>query len=251
MLTNDQLRKIVYGYWANRFGCKPSDFTQPGTLIIREDKLDESGHAILYHIDQMRVLRISTRLADEANLPLGYDRDFGSITIGQLHQLLVDELQEEAQGPFVDNYLFPLDFKPKKPANSFNTRQVFPEKDNPTLLNFYEACSEEDIDEAEIYIDEPDPVIIGLFDGEEMVAYASHRYWDDVIADIGVLVHPEYRSQGLGKAVVSELCQWCIEHDVVPMYRVFRGHVHSWRIQHTLGFTELVKIEILTSKDKE
>jgi len=104
------------------------------------------------------------------------------------------------------------------------------------------------MDEAEIFVDEPDPVIYGLFDGEHMAAYASHRYWDDVIGDIGVLVRSDYRSQGLGKAAVSALCQWCVENDVVPMYRVFREHVHSWRIQEALGFTEMVRIDTLKLK---
>jgi predicted GNAT family acetyltransferase len=96
-----------------------------------------------------------------------------------------------------------------------------------------------------IFVDEPDPVIFGMLDRGQLVAYASHRYRGEVIADIGVLVHPDYRSRGLGKAVVSVLCEWCIHNDVVPMYRAFSDHTHSMRIGRALGFQEMVSIEAL------
>ena len=123
------------------------------------------------------------------------------------------------------------------------SRQIEPHADDEILRAFYGDCTKEDLDEAEIYVDEPDPVIYGLFEKSHMMAYASHRYWDDIIADIGVLVHPDYRSKGLGKAVVSIICEWCIQNDVVPMYRVFNNNTHSLRIPASMGFKERVTIE--------
>ena len=52
-------------------------------------------------------------------------------------------------------------------------------------------------------------------------------------------------SKGLGKAVVSALCEWCIENEVVPMYRVYTDHTHSRKIPKALGFKEMVVIETL------
>jgi predicted GNAT family acetyltransferase len=69
--------------------------------------------------------------------------------------------------------------------------------------------------------------------------------WNEWCTGIGVLIHPNYRGRGLGKAVVSALCEWCIENDVVPMYRVFSDHDHSRRIARALGFREMVTIETL------
>jgi GNAT superfamily N-acetyltransferase len=150
----------------------------------------------------------------------------------------------EIESTLLDCYLDPKDFKPFTAAGDFTPRRLHPERDHARLLGLYDACTEEDLDAAEIYVDDPDPVILGMFDKEQLVAYASHRYWD-IIADIGVLIHPDYRGRGLGKAVVSALCEWCIENDVVPMYRVFGDHDHSRRIAQALGFKEMVIIETL------
>jgi GNAT superfamily N-acetyltransferase len=179
-------------------------------------------------------------------LPDGYDRDFGSLTVEKLQELVAEENRVETECTLLDCYLDPSHFRPFTIGKDFITRRLHAENDDSYLLSLYEACTEEDLDEAEISIDKPDPVIYGIFAGGQLVAYASHRYWDDVIADIGVLIHPGYRSRGLGKAVVSALCEWCIANDVVPMYRVFSDHTHSLRISQALGFKEMVLIE--TSK---
>ena len=62
---------------------------------------------------------------------------------------------------------------------------------------------------------------------------------------MGALTRPSYQNHGLGKAVISELCKWCIKNQIVPMYRVFSYHTHSQRIPLALGFKELVTIETL------
>lgn len=68
---------------------------------------------------------------------------------------------------------------------------------------------------------------------------------DEILADIGVLVHKDYRKRGLGKAVVAELCQVCFDHDIVPMYRAMEYNTGSLRIPRALGFKLLLKIESL------
>ena len=247
METGSKLEKVVYGYWAKRFGCNPENFVHSGTLVIPEEELRGTGKTYLYHIDKMSVVRIAPSLAKQARLPDSYDRDFGSLAVNTLQALI----QVEVLSTLLDCYLDPKDFKCFNVGDGFRTRRLDVESDNPYLLKFYETCTEADLDAAEISIDEPDPVIYGMLDGGQLVAYASHRYWDDSIADIGVLIHPSYRGRGLGKAVVSALCEWCIENDVVPMYRVFTDHAHSRRIPEALGFKEMVVIETLKLMNEE
>lgn len=124
----------------------------------------------------------------------------------------------------------------------------YAENDNSYLLSLYEACTEDGLDKAAIDNDEPDPVIYGIFADKQLVAYASHRYWDDIITDIEVLIHPLYRGRSLGKMVVSVLCEWCIGHEIVPMYRVFKDNTNSIKLSQALGFKDLVIVETVKVK---
>jgi GNAT superfamily N-acetyltransferase len=250
MKTGDELERVVYGYWARRFGCAREDFVHPGTLVIKEQELAGTERIHIYHIDQMSVARMAPSLVKQMGLPDGYERDSVSLTVNRVRSLIGPGYRVEIESTLLDCYLDPEDFKPFTATDGFTPRRLHPERDNTRLLGLYEACTEEDLDAAEIYVDEPDPVIFGMFDNEQLVAYASHRYWDEIIADIGVLIHPDYRSRGLGKAVVSALCEWCIENDVVPMYRVLSDHDHSRRIARALGFREMVIIETLKPIDR-
>ncbi len=241
MKTSTELGQVVYGYWAKRFGCDRQDFAHAGALVIQEKELAETGKVHLYRIDKMSIVRIAPALAKQAGLPEGYGREFGSLTVNTL-QALVPLVVEST---LLDHYLDPKDFECFPVGAPFTTRQVDAENDKHSLLALYEACPEADLEAAEISLEEPDPVIFGIFEGTQLVAYAGHRYWDEVIADIGVLIHPDYRSRGLGKAAVSALCEWSIRNDIVPMYRVYSSHVHSQRIPEALGFKEWVVIETL------
>jgi GNAT superfamily N-acetyltransferase len=245
METGNEFEQVVYGYWAKRFSYDREKFVHPGTLVIEEQELDGAGNLIIYYIDQMSIVRIAPALATQVGLPDGFDGDSVSLTVNELETMVGKECRVEVESTLLDCFLNPKDFKCFTAKGDFTTRRLYPENDNAYLHSLYDACTEEDLDEAEIYVDDPDPVIYGMFAEEQLVAYASHRYWNDVIADIGVLIHPNYRSRGLGKAVVSALCEWCIQNEVVPMYRVFSDHSHSLRIPQALGFKEMVTVETL------
>jgi GNAT superfamily N-acetyltransferase len=244
MIIGSELDQVVYGYWAQRFGCAPEGFRHSGTLVVTDDE-GLAGTVYIYHIDRMRVVRIAPSLAKQVGLPEGRFRDPGSLTVDALRSLVGARFQVEVGRTLLDCYLDGKDFHFFAVPGDFPARRLHPENDNAHLLDLYDSCTEEDLDAAMIHVDEPDPVIYGLLHKGQLVAHASHRYWDEIIADSGVLVHPDYRSRGLGKAVVSVLCEWCIQNGVVPMYRVFGDHTHSRRIGEALGFKEMVVIESL------
>jgi RimJ/RimL family protein N-acetyltransferase len=55
--------------------------------------------------------------------------------------------------------------------------------------------------------------------------------------DIGVLTDPAYRRQGLGRAVVSALCTWCITESVIAQYRCLVSNTGSYAVARALGFS--------------
>jgi GNAT superfamily N-acetyltransferase len=213
--------------------------------MIHEEDLAETGKMYIYHIDNLSVVRIAPSLSKQMGLPEGYGGDSVSLTANDFKSFLGEQYQVALESTFLDYFLNAKDFVCFRAGGPFITRRLEPEVDDMHLRSLYAACTEEELDAAAICVEEPDPVIYGLFDGGQLVAYASHCYWDNVIADIGVLIHPGYRGRGLGKAVVSDLCEWCIRNDIVSMYRVFSDHIHSRRIPEALGFKQLVFIETL------
>ena len=243
MVSREKFKHILYGYWAKRFACQRTDFERTCTKFIKEDDLVKTGKAIIYHLKNMCVVRMAPDLVGVIDDPVVFDKESSQISERKMQTLLEKSFKVSRENTLVDHFLDSSDFTPFRIKKGITARQVDPQTGDDTLRAFYGECSAEDLDEAEIYVDEPDPVIFGLFENEQMVAYASHRYWDGVIADIGVLVHPGFRSRGLGKAVVSRICEWCIQNDVIPMYRVFDGNAHSSRIPAALGFKEKVIIE--------
>lgn len=80
--------------------------------------------------------------------------------------------------------------------------------DRARIAAFVAACPEDDLDEAELAMDELDPAIVALVDsGGAIASYASGRPWqfDDDFDDIAVITNPARRGRGLGSAVVAEL----------------------------------------------
>ena len=245
MITGAELSKVVYGYWGDRFSLAPESFRRAGTVIFKDKVLGEAGLVYVYRIDQYSVVRIGAELAEGIGL-LRLDGGLSAaLSAGELRAMIEPLNPVETGRTLLIYYLDGEQFRPFPGPGDLTARRVHPEYDNVLLLALYDACSEVDLDEAEIYVDEPDSVIFGLFDDGALVAYAGHRYWGEAIADIGVLIHPEYRSRGLGRAVVSILCKWCLENDALPMYRVPADHLHSLGIARALGFQEMVVVETL------
>jgi len=85
------------------------------------------------------------------------------------------------------------------------------------------GCSEDDVDEAEIDLDELDPIIrcSETGPGGALTAYAS-AYSSDNLAgrwDIGTLTHPDHRRQGLGLRALQRLTWDLVAGGNEPVYR--------------------------------
>jgi len=245
MITGAGLSEVAYGYWAERFGVAPESFHCAGTVIARDKVLGEAGLVYVYGIGQRSVVRIGAELADGIGL-LRLDGDASATLSADELKAMIEPFYPVVTGrSLMICYLDGEQFRPFHGPGNLSARRVHPQWDNELLLDLYDACTEADLDEAEVYVDEPDSVIFGLFDEGLLAAYAGHRYWGETIADIGVLIRPEYRSRGLGKAVVTLLCEWCLDNDVLPMYRAPADHLHSRGIARALGFQEMVVVKTL------
>ncbi|WP_240843306.1 GNAT family N-acetyltransferase [Acidaminobacter sp. JC074] len=124
------------------------------------------------------------------------------------------------------------DFKPYH--NPRFRYEVLTKEDENDLNDFLSKCSNEDKDYGQVSID--DPIIVGVYDQERLVAAASIWFLENDLADIGLIVDPDYRSLGLGKSVSSFLIEQ-LPDEKVPVYRSDIENHGSTRIAESLGFT--------------
>ena len=119
--------------------------------------------------------------------------------------------------------------------------------DRELLAHFIEACGPDDAEEADLDLDELDPVIVVEVDHDGVIAaYGSGRPWDmdDRFDDIGVLVRPDLRGRRLGAMAVSAFVEHQRSHapDWLPLYRCSQDNAGSNRTAESLGFTMVQRI---------
>jgi L-amino acid N-acyltransferase YncA len=107
------------------------------------------------------------------------------------------------------------------------------------LQELISACDDDDLDAAELDLDELDPIYTLLYASGSVVAYASARpgELDPAFSDIAVLTHPQWRGRGLGVRAVRELIVGHTRPGRHWLYRCNVDNVGSNRVAESLGFT--------------
>ncbi|SIR03633.1 GNAT acetyltransferase [Haladaptatus litoreus] len=77
---------------------------------------------------------------------------------------------------------------------------------------------------------------IGLFRGDALAAIAGYEVWDDFVAHIAVVTHPDHRGEGNGRAVVSRMTERALAGSLVPQYRTADEWPWSVALAERLGF---------------
>jgi RimJ/RimL family protein N-acetyltransferase len=95
-------------------------------------------------------------------------------------------------------------------------------------------CSDKDKELGEVSLD--DPVVLGYFNGDELAGVGSLLHENNNIADIGILVVPESRKQGGGKALTLALTHAAKENSKIPQYTTMEKNLGSVKVAESLGF---------------
>ncbi len=106
-------------------------------------------------------------------------------------------------------------FRPFTPDARYTVRALT-KADRAGFDAFQARCLPEERAEADISVDQAAPY--GVLDGARLVAAASTYLWLGLV-DVGVLTDPEYRQQGLGKAVVSAVAEHVTAQGGILCYR--------------------------------
>ncbi len=152
--------------------------------------------------------------------------------------ILSDDFEKYFEEQFDNEYV--LDIRNYKPyINPSFSYRLLTEDDSEMLVEFKKEFSEEDLDHGAVSIE--DPVVVGAFDGEKLVAVSSMWEWENDLDDIGLIVSNKYRKRGLGKSVVSVIINE-VRNKKICIYRADYDNPGSVKIAEALGFKRITRI---------
>lgn len=97
------------------------------------------------------------------------------------------------------------------------------------------GCGQEAWDHGGVELDAQEAVF-GCFVGSELVAAASYKVWDGVIAHVGVVTHPAWRGRGYGRAVAAAATQHAISDGLVAQWRTLASNLPSVAVGTAIGY---------------
>ncbi len=212
------------------YNCSRETFFKPGTTFRTAEFL--SGKETFYHTRLFDHIFIS---AGEEFIPLLSEwSDSGARTLeltdirGKLKKMDIEESYPHYtySHETVSSHTIPPDYE---------IRNIDP-SDHPSIQAFLVTCSDEDIEDALIDVEDPDEEIRMVFRGETPVGYAGYRLWESGLGDVGILIHPDHRKRGLGVAAVADTTAACIANGHLPFYRTSRDNKGSSAIAEGLGY---------------
>jgi GNAT superfamily N-acetyltransferase len=109
----------------------------------------------------------------------------------------------------------------------------------------FSLASAEELDEADFDLEALDPVLTGWTEGGLLVALGGGRLWEERpgFHDIGVLVSPSHRREGLGRRVVAGAVAGILRAGGAPLYRCAVDNHGSKGIAMSLGFRVACSIQ--------
>lgn len=220
----------IDAFWARRFGCLLQDVQTPGIHIVCGDEVDPARMAVL----ELRDATIIRAASEHEEILAGWAKsqeEDAPRTAEAVAQAFPNQEWKVSPSEKV-LYLNPAEFRPSgKPG----VRQLS-ERDSEDLTAMHRGCSLAEQQAGEVSIDHP--AIFGAYVDGRLAAAASFIDQGLDIADVGVLVHRDFRRQGYGRAVVSALAQWGLDHQRIVQYWRFCSNTGSARLADSLGFAE-------------
>jgi len=248
MITGRFLIEKVSAHWGARFNVPSLRFEQTGSIIIPDETFQDTGNVNIYHVGKSSIVRMDPVICTQLQLRPRQELP-STLTLPELAEIVKLGMRHTAHVDLVGIgsyfYLDPQYFQPASSPHPATLVQLDPHTDAELIASLCRACPSADVEDAELSADQPDAVIFGHILEGKLISYAGFRYWDEIFADIGVLTHPQHRRARLALAGTSRLCEWIIQHDLIPMYRVLNTNLASRKVPEALGFSRMVEIEVL------
>ncbi|WP_227354770.1 GNAT family N-acetyltransferase [Haladaptatus salinisoli] len=213
-------------YWTNRLGVENGAFDESGVAVGAADEggvqLFRSGESLVVGAPESLVEPLRRHADGLEPLDIG-DEDalrerfetFGTVT--------------RALGPAFYGYADGESFAPVS-----SDARVLTSADESAYDRFRAAIPDEEWEQGAPRFSPGETV--GLFVDDDLVATAGYEGWDDFIAHIGVVTHPDHRNEGNGRAVVSRTTERALAEGLLPQYRTADEWPWSVALARELGF---------------
>ncbi len=212
-------------------------FETAQTLCVTEEARTDSGMAVAYHVGRPTIIRVDPALAEQVGALVDPTTSISSSDFASW---------AERRGWNVigggDQHLITssdLVIKPMPEAAQLIELDRTNDADRTLISTLLDENDPDDVDEAEFDLDDLDPHILGLVDGDgRLNSMVSGRFWeeDEDFDDIGILTHERVRGQGWGAAAVSAFCVASFDRGRVPLYRCDWSRTASKALAMSLGF---------------
>jgi GNAT superfamily N-acetyltransferase len=223
----------IYQNWADHAGCARQDLFRPGTILLPEARFSGSKVIAIWSIGRHSLVQLDPEFLEKVQIVQEAMPEDSALTGDDLQATWGAEcILERDQG--LVHYLYPQDLPKFAVEAQFNVRQLHPE-DAQCMAELHQACPPADVDEGFVEVDHL--VAYGCFAGSQLAAAAS-GYIRTGFLDLGVLVHPDFRRLGLGKAVVGAVCRWSIDQGLIAQYRCNPLNTASQRLALGLNFKQ-------------
>lgn len=237
-MNKDSFENILYKNWTSYFGVPLETAHQYGTTLLPENKYDGERIIALWYIGKHTFAQLDPACHRQIEMLVNKLPDGTSLSGDQVQEGLGhDNILSRDIG--LTYYLNPKDLPDFMPPKPFVLRQLTA-ADEGFMAALKAANTPEDVDEA--YIEVTHQIAFGCFHGEQLTAAAS-GYERTGFLDLGVLTHPQFRKQGLGKAVTGALCDWANRNNLIAQYRHNMLNTNSQRVAQSLNFQMYFKNE--------
>jgi len=235
--------RSIYEERAKIYNCSINIFDTEGITLLEVESLRKKNYFTLASFGNRLILRV------DPEMETPFDKHDISMSGKPLEFInSIKEYYASSERSLEKTYCGYYYLKDEQLVSNSNlTIDRITEENTEQLKTFLSSLSEEELDLADIELDELDPVIFGGFKDNKMVGYISHRYPNghEALGDIGIVIDADYRGNGFGKAMLIHEVNWCLRHEIVPMYFVLDDNKASVSLVQQLGFDKVCDIYIL------
>jgi GNAT superfamily N-acetyltransferase len=223
----ERLRRID-AYWAEFFGCSVQDLHRDKTVVVTHKALERYEGALVFRHAPSCIISVPDTVPEVERAKLRRAPPAEASDPGFLSQVFQVDA-EKVRGPAGIGFADRADFTPMaSPA------RLLGDADEAAIRRLADRCGEAVWQHSRLYPSRGS--MVGLFQGGDLVAASGYLVIKDLIALVGVVIHPEWRGRGLGRRVVKAAMQDAFDQDLVPAWRTPPSDDRAVALGRSLGF---------------